>query len=189
MREGKTESGRRIWHPVLFRLMDERLAGGLEDVPISISSEAIPDFRGSDDTWRDSRPSVFIGHGHSAAWNELAEHLRDRHGYRVITYGSEQRPGQTTTDTLAQLIDQASFAILVHTAEDEQAGGGLRARQNVVHETGLFQGKLGFTRAIVVRQRGCEAFSNLAGLHELHYTTDIREAFGEVVAALRREFG
>jgi hypothetical protein len=43
--------------------------------------------------------------------------------------------------------------------------------------------------AIVVRQRGCDAFSNLAGLHELHYTADIREAFGEVVAALRREFG
>jgi predicted nucleotide-binding protein len=57
----------------------------------------------------------------------------------------------------------------------------------VVHETGLFQGRLGFSRAIIVRQRGCDAFSNVAGLQELHYTDQIREAFGEVVAALRRE--
>jgi predicted nucleotide-binding protein len=87
------------------------------------------------------------------------------------------------------MTDQASFAILVHTAEDEQADGGLRARQNVVHETGLFQGKLGFSRAVIVRQRGCGEFSNLAGLNELQYTADIKEAFGGVLAVLRREFG
>jgi predicted nucleotide-binding protein len=86
------------------------------------------------------------------------------------------------------MAKQASFAILVHTSEDEQAGGGQRARQNVVHETGLFQGLLGIRRAIVLRQRGCEDFSNIAGVQELHYTNEIREAFGEVVAVLRREF-
>jgi hypothetical protein len=184
MRDGKTESGERTGDEALYKLIDASLAGGLAAVPISIASDAVSGFRDQVDS---NRAKVFIGHGHSSAWRELAEHLRDHHGYSVLTFDSEPRAGQATTDVLAQLIEQASFAILVHTAEDEQAGGELRARQNVVHETGLFQGRLGFSRAIIVRQRGCDAFSNVAGLQELHYTDQIREAFGEVVAALRRE--
>ena len=188
MLTGETRSGRRTGDPRLHEIIDESLDGGLEAVPLSIRSDAIVGFRRFARS-TGARPTVFIGHGHSSAWRELAEHLRDHHGYPVVTFDSEPHAGQTTTDVLARLIEQASFAILVHTAEDEQAGGGHRARQNVVHETGLFQGRLGFSRAIVVRQRGCDAFSNLAGLHELHYSVEIREAFGEVVAALRREFG
>jgi hypothetical protein len=186
MLAGRTSTDRRTGDPALYRLMDESLAGGLAAVPTSIRSEAVSGFRSSE---TDARAGVFIGHGRSSAWRELAEHLRDLHGYPVITYESEPLAGQANTDVLNRLIEQASFAILVHTAEDEQAGGGLRARQNVVHETGLFQGRLGFSRAIIVRQHGCDAFSNLAGLHELHYQVEIREAFGEVLAALRREFG
>jgi 8-oxo-dGTP pyrophosphatase MutT (NUDIX family) len=189
MLAGETESGRRTGDPKLYEIMNVSLAGGLAAVPISIRSEAVPGFRRDASPTRDGPTSVFIGHGRSSAWRVLADHLRDHHGYPVITYDSEPRAGQATTDVLTRLVKQAGFAILVHTAEDEQAGGGLRARQNVVHETGLFQGRLGFSRAIIVRQRGCDAFSNLAGLHELHYTADIKEAFGEVVAALRREFG
>jgi predicted nucleotide-binding protein len=36
------------------------------------------------------------------------------------------------------------------TAEDEQADGNHHARMNVIHEVGLFQGRLGFERAIVL---------------------------------------
>jgi predicted nucleotide-binding protein len=83
----------------------------------------------------------------------------------------------------------ASFALLVHSAEDEQADGGLRARENVVHETGLFQGRLGFQRAIILREEGCEDFSNIAGIQEIRFhTRNIKETFGEVVATIRREF-
>ena len=169
--------------------MDGSLTGGLAAVPVSISSQAIPRAAQQVNSSQQEIVSVFIGHGHSAAWRELADHLRDHHGYPIVTYDSEPRVGKATTNVLTDLINQASFAVLVHTAEDEQVGGGLRARQNVVHETGLFQGRLGFTKAIIVRQRGCDAFSNLAGLEELHYTTQISEAFDGVLAALRREFG
>jgi len=50
------------------------------------------------------------------------------------------------------------------TGEDETKDGKLLARQNVVHEAGLFQGKLGFTRAIILLEEVTEGFSNLAGL-------------------------
>ncbi len=189
MLAGETNSGRRTGDPSLFRIMNASMAGGLEQAPLSIRNEAILGFPSYVDSATDGRIRVFIGHGRSPAWRELADHLRDHHGYRVITFESEPRIGQAITVVLARMIAEASFAILVHTAEDEQSDGGLRARQNVVHETGLFQGRLGFSRAIIVRQRGCDDFSNLAGLQELHYSDEIRETFGEVVAVLRREFG
>jgi 8-oxo-dGTP pyrophosphatase MutT (NUDIX family) len=182
---GETRSGERTDNPVLYEMMNANLAGGLTGVPFSISTQA-GDRR---QPTKGASPSVFIGHGRGTAWRELADHLRDHHGYHVIAFDSEPRVGQPMTEVLARLVDRAAFAILVHTPEDEQPDGALRARQNVVHETGLFQGRLGFSRAIIVRERGCQAFSNLAGLQELHYTTQISEAFGDVVAALRREFG
>jgi predicted nucleotide-binding protein len=87
------------------------------------------------------------------------------------------------------MVSSASFALLVHTAEDEQADGSMRARENVVHETGLFQGRLGFERAIVLREDGCADFSNISGLQEIRFHEgNIRETFGEVVATIRREF-
>jgi len=68
--------------------------------------------------------------------------------------------------------------------------GEFRARQNVVHETGLFQGKLGFSRAIVVVEEGVEVFSNLQGIDQIRYSKgNIKETFGAVLATLRREFG
>ena len=39
----------------------------------------------------------------------------------------------TIRDILERMMDRSTFAILVLTAEDEQADGELRARQNVVH--------------------------------------------------------
>jgi len=47
------------------------------------------------------------------------------------------------------------------TAEEEKADGKMQARMNVVHEAGLFQGRLGFSRAIVMLEKGCDEFSNI----------------------------
>jgi predicted nucleotide-binding protein len=49
--------------------------------------------------------------------------------------------GITTTARLSELLEAAAFAFLLMTAEDEQIGGSVRARENVVHEVGLFQGR------------------------------------------------
>jgi predicted nucleotide-binding protein len=60
----------------------------------------------------------------------------------------------------------------------------------VIHETGLFQGRLGFSRAIVLLEDGAEEFSNLAGIQQIRFAkSNIKETFGEVLAVLRREFG
>jgi predicted nucleotide-binding protein len=54
------------------------------------------------------------------------------------------------------MLDEGAFALLVLTAESERTDGVVLARQNVVHEAGLFQGRLGWRKAIVLREDGCE---------------------------------
>src|SRR5207244_2989991 len=109
-----------------------------------------------------------------------SEHLRDLHGYQVQAFESGPRAGRTTKQVLEELADDASFAILVHTAEDAQPSGEVRARENVIHETGLFQGRLGFDRAIILREEGCAPFSNVESIQEIRYSPGkIRETYGD----------
>jgi predicted nucleotide-binding protein len=135
------------------------------------------------------QPVVFIGHGRSALWRDLKDHLQDKHGVKVSAYESGARAGHTIRDILEEMVRQSSFALLVLTGEDEQADGTLRARQNVVHETGLFQGRLGFSRAIMLLEEGTEDFSNVYGIQQIRFAKgNIKETFGEVLATLKREF-
>ena len=61
-------------------------------------------------------------------------------------------------------------------------------RMNVVHEAGLFQGRLGFTRAVVMLEEGCEQFSNIEGLGQIRFPHgNIAAAFEEVRRVLERE--
>jgi hypothetical protein len=134
-------------------------------------------------------PTVFIGHGRDDQWRELKDHLTDMHGYPVEAYETGSRAGHAIRDVLEDMLDASSFALLVMTAEDETVDGGLRARQNVVHEAGLFQGKLGFSRAIMLLEEGAEEFSNIQGIQQIRFSDgNIREVFGDVLAALKREF-
>lgn len=133
---------------------------------------------------------IFVGHGRSSQWKELKEHLQDMHGYEVVAYETGSRAGHTIRDILEDMLNKSSCAFLVLSAEDQMADGTFHARQNVIHETGLFQGRLGFSRAIVLREEGAEEFSNLAGIQEIRFGKGrIRETFGYVLAVVRREFG
>jgi predicted nucleotide-binding protein len=86
------------------------------------------------------------------------------------------------------MLDRATFAFLVLTAEDEQKDGKVYARQNVVHEVGLFQGRLGFERAIILLEDGCEEFSNIAGLIQIRFPRGHVMAVSEEIRdVLRRE--
>lgn len=134
------------------------------------------------------KPRIFIGHGRSADYGLLKVFLVER-GYEVVNFESEPRAGLSAKDVVEDMSRRASMAFLVHTAEDEQHGQKVRARENVVHETGLFQGRLGFRRAIVVREEGCEPFSNLDGIQYIPYRSGyIKDSFMDVLDTIQREF-
>jgi predicted nucleotide-binding protein len=53
---------------------------------------------------------------------------------------------------------------------------------------GLFQGRLGFTKAIVLLEDGCEEFSNIEGLGQIRFPkANITSKFEEIRLVLERE--
>lgn len=121
-------------------------------------------------------------------WRELKDFVEERLRLPVDEFNSIPIAGIATTARLSELLDAAAIALLVMTAEDEQIDGKIRARENVVHEVGLFQGRLGFTRAIVLLEEGCEEFSNIHGLGQIRFPKgNISAKFEDIRAILERE--
>jgi len=59
---------------------------------------------------------------------------------------------------------------------------------NVIHEAGLFQGRLGFMKAILLIEEGCAEFSNIHGRGQIRFPQGkISPAFEEVRLVLGRE--
>jgi predicted nucleotide-binding protein len=86
------------------------------------------------------------------------------------------------------MLSSSGFALIIMTAEDQTKDGKTRARENVVHEAGLFQGKLGFERAIILREESCEEFSNIHGLVQLEFPRGkIMAVSEEIRRTLERE--
>jgi predicted nucleotide-binding protein len=132
--------------------------------------------------------NVFIGHGQSRLWRELKDFVSDRLALQWDEFNRVPVAGVTNIARLSEMLDNAGIAFIVLTAEDEMADGKERARQNVVHEAGLFQGRLGFSRAIVLLEEGCEEFSNIQGLGQIRFPRgSISAAFEEVRKVLERE--
>jgi predicted nucleotide-binding protein len=131
---------------------------------------------------------VFIGHGRSPIWRVLKDFVQDRLGLPWDEFNREPTAGVTTTARLQGMLNEAGFALIVMTAEDDQPDGSVRARENVVHEAGLFQGRLGFTKAILLVEEGCGEFSNIHGLGQVRFPRGrIEAAFEEVRRLLERE--
>ncbi len=121
---------------------------------------------------------IFIGHGRSLLWRELKDYLEDDLGLECDEFNRVATEGITITERLSQMLDSAAFAFLIMTAEDERVDGTRQARMNVIHEAGLFQGRLGFDRAIILLEEGCEEFSNIYGLgHRPFAAGNIESAF------------
>lgn len=132
--------------------------------------------------------NVFIGHGRSLLWRELKDFVKDRLGLPFDEFNRVPVAGVTNTARLIEMLDAAAIAFLVMTAEDETNEGKMQARMNVIHEVGLFQGRLGFTKAIIMLEEGCEEFSNVQGLGQIRFPKGkIKAAFEEVREVLERE--
>ena len=166
--------------------VQSNLRASIESV-FSIFEEAPAEDRGALSAKRIKDVSVFIGHGRDRQWEKLKAHFQDKHGLEVTAYEIGVRAGHTIRDILDSVVRKSSMALLVLTGEDKT---GSAARQNVIYECGLFQGRLGFDRAILLAEDGVDLASNLDHIPQLRFRKGrISEVFGDVVASLRREFG
>lgn len=132
--------------------------------------------------------NIFIGHGRSPLWRDLKDFIHERLALPWDEFNRVPVAGTTNIERLSQMLNDAGIAFIVLTAEDERVDGAIIARQNAVHEAGLFQGRLGFARAVVMLEDGCEEFSNIAGLGQIRFPAgSISGAFEEVRRVLERE--
>lgn len=132
--------------------------------------------------------NVFIGHGRSSVWKDLKDFIQDRMHLPWDEFNRVPVAGFTNIARLSQMLDEAAIAFLIMTAEDEQANGKQHARQNVIHEAGLFQGRLGFERAIILLEEGCEEFSNVQGLGQIRFPKEnVSAIFEDIRRVLERE--
>lgn len=132
--------------------------------------------------------NVFIGHGRSPLWRELKDFIKDRLSLPYDEFNRVPIAGVPTSLRLAQMLDNACIAFLIMTGEDETSDGNLQARMNVIHEAGLFQGRLGFEKAIILLEEGCQEFSNIIGLGQIRFPKgNISACFEDVRLILERE--
>jgi len=163
------------------RLIDFRgisIEQGLEDLAAYIS--------------KISKGKIFIGHGRSPDWKDLREFLRERLNLECDDFEATPPAGKSIKERLSEMLSDARFAFLVMTAEEARVDASghtsQHARENVVHEAGLFQGKLGFDRAIILLEEGCGEFSNKSGLIHISFRRgEISSSFEEIRRVLERE--
>ncbi|NEH44762.1 hypothetical protein GR215_23230 [Rhizobium leguminosarum] len=131
---------------------------------------------------------VFIGHGRSLLWRELKDFVADRLRLPWNEFNRIPVAGMTNIARLSEMLEGAAIALIIMTAEDELIDGEMQARMNVIHEAGLFQGRLGFSKAIVLVEEGCKLFSNIDGLGQIRFPKgNIKAAFEEVRGVMERE--
>lgn len=108
--------------------------------------------------------AIVVGHGKSALWKPLRERIAEQ--FPVPCHGFQQvpLPGLGTMAAMQEVMPKTQFAILVLTREDIEAEGELAAQLNVVRLAGLFQGRLGFTRVLLMLE---ECATVLPGVNDL----------------------
>ena len=131
---------------------------------------------------------IFIGHGASPIWRELKDFLIDRLSLEYEEFNRVSVAGIGTQERLSEMLNDCSFAFLILTGEDLHQDSSAHARENVIHEAGLFQGKLGWRKAILLLEEGCEEFSNIVGLGQIRFPQDnIKSVFEDIRSVLERE--
>ena len=139
-------------------------------------------------TMNNENKKIFIGHGGSHVWRELKDFIVETLELDYDEFNRISAVGKPTGERLKEMLEESSIAIIIMTGEDEQSDGSLRARENVIHEIGLFQGKLGFEQTIILLEDGCEDFSNIHGITYIPFPKgEIEATFGRIFKTLKQK--
>lgn len=133
--------------------------------------------------------NIFIGHGHHLLWARIALFLLEEHNIKSEYYESKCRTGLSIDNAIEEFKqnEKIKFAILTLMKEDETSEGQVRARQNVIHELGIFRDKLGSKKIAIIVEKGLEKPSNIDGIEYIEYSGDIDSVFYKLEKMLKRE--
>lgn len=128
---------------------------------------------------------IFISHGHNELLKlKLKDFVQNKLHREPLILSEMPNSGLTVVEKLEQAGGLCNQAIVLLTKDDEIKDGNMRARQNVIHEIGFFQGKYGRKNVILLCEHGVEIFSNISGIVRIEFSPD---HFEEAYEDLRRE--
>ncbi len=129
--------------------------------------------------------NIFVSHGHNELLMlKLKDFIVTRLEKKPIILSQQPSKGLTVVEKLEKVSEVCCFAIILMTKDDEQINGGIRPRQNVIHEIGFCQGKYGRSRVVLLAEKGVELFTNISGIVRIDFEPD---HFDSVFDMLRLE--
>lgn len=111
---------------------------------------------------------IFIVHGHDGELKQSVARIIEKQGIEAIILSEQANKGRTIIEKFEDYSDVGG-AICLFTADDygrakADKTDNIRARQNVVLETGYFMGKLGRDHVVLLADKGIEMPSDLSGV-------------------------
>lgn len=132
---------------------------------------------------------VFISHGTPPDWREVQAFIEKDLSILTLELAQQPNLGRTVLQKLADESNRCSYAVVVMTGDDRFEDGTSRARENVMHEIGYFQGKFGLANVCLLHEEGVNIPSNIHGLAYSPFPTGlVRASFGLLGRELRKAF-
>lgn len=108
--------------------------------------------------------TVFISHGRAPEWREVQQYIEKDIKLATRELAQEPNLGRTVLEKLHAIAGECDSAVIVMTGDDLASDGTPRARENVIHEIGYFQGRYGLSRVCLMHEDGVSIPSNVHGL-------------------------
>lgn len=133
-----------------------------------ISEENLTSSQGSNKPTTKNMGRVFIVHGHDGELKQAVARIIEKQGIEAIILSEQANKGRTIIEKFEDYSDVGG-AICLFTADDygrakADKTDNIRARQNVVLETGYFMGNLGRDHVVLLADKGIEMPSDLSGV-------------------------
>lgn len=129
---------------------------------------------------------IFLSHGRSNEWYKVQSYLEKDLSNLTIELAQQPNIGRTVLQKLDEESNKCNSAIIVMTGDDEFDKGEIRARENVLHEIGFFQGKLGLDKVVLLHEEGVNIPSNIHGLVYISFPKDtVETTFGALTRELK----
>lgn len=160
----------------------QRLARDIDQIfEIRAHSElAVPEQKAA------SKRRVFISHGRAPDWREVQAYIEKDIRLETLELAQEANQGRTILAKLWESSEKCGSAVIVMTGDDLDADGQARARENVIHEIGFFQGKYGLHRIVLLHEEGVNIPSNIQGVVYTPFPKGMVSAsFGVLVRELK----
>ena len=119
---------------------------------------------------------VFISHGRSNDWRRVQPFIEKDVKLPTIELVQEPNAGRTIIEKLIDNAERCDSAVIVMTGDDFTQTDETRVRENVMHETGFFQGCYGRTFVILLHEEGVNIPTNLSGVAYVPFPKDNIEA-------------